>query len=49
VVYGSTLAAPLAAQFETDLKSASPVKDDRRRNFLARLGEATARVFSPLL
>jgi cardiolipin synthase A/B len=49
VVYGSTLAAPLAAQFETDLKSASPVKDDRHRNFLARLGEATARVFSPLL
>ena len=49
VVYGSVLAMPLAAQFETDLKSAAPVKDDRQRKFLSRLGEATARVFSPLL
>ena len=49
VVYGNTLAESLAAQFEIDLKSSRQVVDDRKRRFLPRLGEALARVFSPLL
>jgi cardiolipin synthase A/B len=49
VVYGDALAKPLAEQFEIDLKSAVAVKEDRHRKFLPRLGEATAKVFSPLL
>jgi cardiolipin synthase A/B len=49
VVYGSALAGPLAAQFETDLRNSQPVLEDRHRKFLPRLAEATARVFSPLL
>ncbi|RZL86364.1 MAG: cardiolipin synthase [Variovorax sp.] len=49
VVYGPALAKPLAAQFETDLHSSSPVRANRKRQFLPRLAEATARLFSPLL
>ena len=49
VIYGPTLARSLAAQFETDLRSASPVRGRRRQSFLGRLGDATARLFSPLL
>ena len=49
VVYGPALAGPLAAQFETDLHSASAVRAHRRQTFLQRLGDATARLFSPML
>ena len=49
VIYGTTLAEPLAAQFETDLRSASPIRAYRRQKFLRRLADATARLFSPLL
>ena len=49
VIYGPTLARPLAAQFETDLRSASPIRANREQLFLRRLGDATARLFSPLL
>lgn len=49
VVYGPALAGPLAAQFETDLLSAAPVRAHRPQNFLMRLLDATARLFSPLL
>jgi len=49
VVYGPELARPLAAQFETDLHSAGAVKGHRRQTFWRRLGDAAARLFSPLL
>ncbi|MDB5732040.1 MAG: cardiolipin synthase [Variovorax sp.] len=49
VVYGDALAVPLAAQFETDLCKASPVRAQRRQDFWQRLMDATARLFSPLL
>ncbi len=49
VVYGPTLAQGLAAQFEHDLRSASAVRSQRRQGFWRRLGDATARLFSPLL
>ncbi len=49
VVYGPALAGPLAAQFETDLRSAAPVPADRKQRFLMRLADASARLFSPLL
>ena len=49
VVYGSALAGPLAAQFETDLHSAAAVRGHRRQPFWRRLLDATARLFSPLL
>jgi len=49
VVYGTALANALVAQFETDLRSASPVRRQRRASFVRRLGDATARLFSPLL
>ena len=49
VIYGPALAGPLAAQFETDLRSASAVRANRKRRFLPQLGDATARLFSPLL
>ncbi|WP_213959355.1 MULTISPECIES: cardiolipin synthase [unclassified Variovorax] len=49
VVYGPALLKPLAAQFETDLLSSSPVRSLRHQAFWRRLGEATARLFSPLL
>ncbi|RYX98232.1 MAG: cardiolipin synthase [Comamonadaceae bacterium] len=49
VVYGPELALPLAAQFETDLKSASAVPHHRTQRFLRRLGDSVARLFSPLL
>jgi len=49
VIYGTALAEPLVAQFETDLRSASPIRANRRQKFLRRLADATARLFSPLL
>ena len=49
VIYGPTLANPLIAQFETDLGNASPVHAQRHQSFLRRLGDASARSFSPLL
>jgi len=49
VIYGPALAKPLVAQFETDLRSASPVRAQRHQSFLRRLGDSTARLFSPLL
>ena len=49
VVYGPALALPLAQQFETDLQSCAAVRINRRQSFLRRLGDATARLFSPLL
>ena len=49
VVYGQALARPLAAQFETDLHSASAVRAHRPQGFWLRLGDAMARLFSPLL
>lgn len=49
VVYGPELARPLAAQFETDLHSAAPVRAHRRQSFWRRVGDAFARLFSPLL
>jgi len=49
VVYGPALAGPLAAQFETDLRSAVAVRAHRPQRFLMRLADATARLFSPLL
>lgn len=49
VIYGTSLAKPLEAQFEIDLRSASPVRSNRRQFFLRRLGDAVARLFSPLL
>jgi cardiolipin synthase len=49
VIYGPTLAAPLVAQFETDLRSASPIRGQRYQSFPRRLGDSIARLFSPLL
>ena len=49
VVYGQALAEPLAAQFETDLRSAAAVPARRPQRFSVRLLDATARLFSPLL
>ena len=49
VVYGPTLTQPLAQQFETDLRHSAPVRARRRLSFWQRLGEAGARLFSPLL
>jgi cardiolipin synthase len=49
VVYGPALAGPLAAQFKTDLRNATPVRANRPQTFLMRLADATARLFSPLL
>jgi cardiolipin synthase len=49
VVYGPVLAEPLAAQFETDLRSSAAVPAQRSQRFLMRLFDATARLFSPLL
>ena len=49
VVYGPELAGPLAAQFETDLHSASAVRAHRPQRFLVKLGDSAARLFSPLL
>jgi cardiolipin synthase len=49
VIYDPAFAATLAAQFEADLRHASAVRADRRRSFPQRLGEAAARLFSPLL
>ncbi len=49
VVYGATLAQPLATQFETDLHSAAAVRAHRHQGFGRRLADAFARLFSPLL
>ncbi len=49
VVYGPTLAEPLAAQFEADLRNSVWVHANRPQKFLMRLLDATARLFSPLL
>jgi cardiolipin synthase len=49
VVYGPALTGPLAQQFETDLRSAARVRRNRPQSFWRRLGDATARLFSPLL
>jgi cardiolipin synthase len=49
VIYGPALAKPLAAQFETDLHSAAAVRSHRPQSFVRRLGDALARLFSPLL
>ncbi|CAN5679526.1 cardiolipin synthase [soil metagenome] len=49
VVYGPTLARPMAAQFEADLHSSSAVTSRRRQTFWRRLGDALARLSSPLL
>lgn len=49
VIYGPALAKPLGTQFETDLHSAAAVRANRKRRFLPLLGDATARLFSPLL
>ena len=49
VVYGPALAGPLAAQFETDLRSSVAVHAHRPQRFLQRLADASARLFSPLL
>lgn len=49
VVYGPALAQPLARQFETDLQRASAVRARRPQAFVPRLGDAMARLFSPLL
>lgn len=50
-VYGRNLAARLAAVFEDDLAECRPVRARRlrRKPLLLRLGEATARLFSPML
>ncbi|MFZ3120851.1 MAG: cardiolipin synthase [Variovorax sp.] len=49
VVYGPALARPLAAQFEYDLHSAAAVRLNRPQSFPRRLGDALARLSSPLL
>ncbi|MCY1207639.1 Major cardiolipin synthase ClsA [compost metagenome] len=49
VVYGPALTQPLAAQFETDLHSSGAVRAHRPQTFWRRLGDAIARLFSPLL
>lgn len=49
VVYGPVLTASLDAQFHADLVHAAPVRRPRGRWRLPRLGEALARLFSPLL
>ena len=49
VVYGPALAGPLAAQFETDLRSSAAVHARRPQRFFMRLADASARLFSPLL
>jgi cardiolipin synthase len=48
-VYGPVLNRALAAQFETDLHSAAQVRAGRRQSFWMRVGDSTARLFSPLL
>jgi cardiolipin synthase len=49
VVYGPALAIPLARQFEADMQSCAVVRANWRQPFLRRMGDATARLFSPLL
>jgi cardiolipin synthase len=49
VVYGPALAEPLARQFTADLAEAKAVAAMRRLPFLRKLGDAAARLFSPVL
>ena len=51
VVYGETTNAQLAAAFEADLADSREVtrREFERQPFLTRLGQATARLLSPLL
>lgn len=49
VVYGPAFANQLSDQFETDLRSASPVRPHRKQSFPRRFGDSLARLFSPLL
>jgi len=49
LVYGPALTIPLGAQFEYDLRQSQRVPAHRRLAFWQRLGDATARLFSPLL
>ncbi len=49
LVYGSELAAELAAQFETDLLNADEVPLNRKLPLYVRVVDASARLFSPLL
>jgi cardiolipin synthase len=49
VVYGPALAQPLERQFEADMLRSSRVSAQRRQSLLRRLGDASARLFSPLL
>ncbi|MDB5851567.1 MAG: cardiolipin synthase [Rhodoferax sp.] len=49
VVYGPALAEPLARQFTADLAQAKAVAPMRRLPFLRKLGDAAARLFSPVL
>ncbi|XAH25917.1 cardiolipin synthase [Xylophilus sp. GW821-FHT01B05] len=49
LVYGPALAVPLGAQFERDLRQALRVPAHRQLSFRQRLGDAAARLFSPLL
>ncbi len=49
VVYGQVLAEPLARQFDADLQQAKAVPAMRRLPLLRQLGDATARLFSPVL
>ncbi|WP_198970387.1 cardiolipin synthase [Xylophilus sp. ASV27] len=49
LVYGPALTVALGAQFEHDLRQSQRVSARRRLPFWQRLGDATARLFSPLL
>lgn len=49
LVYGTELCIPLARQFENDMLKASRVLKNRKQSFTSRLGDAIARLFSPLL
>jgi cardiolipin synthase len=49
VAYGDGLVQDLARQFELDLRESTFVRPGRKASFAVRLGEATARLFSPVL
>lgn len=49
VVYGAVVNAPLAAAFEADLRSCRELSRRAREPFFTRLGQAGARLLSPLL
>jgi cardiolipin synthase len=48
-IYDRGFCARVAAQIQTDFDAAVPVRQPRPVGFLRRLGEASARLFSPLL